>query len=104
MFLNSGVKRVALMECLPRFGEVGICRECTSWCVYNPVSVDEKIFAERVKQFNKTLIEWTEIDPRCSYERLTGFREEIQEMLYDGIHLDRDGRDKLRRLLRMGDS
>ncbi len=99
-FLESGVKRVALMECLPRFGEAGLCREGTTWCTVNPVGVDEVFFHERVKVFNDTLKVWVKTDSRLTYERLTGFRDEIQTMLFDGIHLDREGRDKLRRLLR----
>ncbi len=88
------------MECLPRFGEAGLCREGTTWCTINPVGVDEEFFHERVKVFNNTLKVWVKTDSRFTYERLTGFRDEIQTMLFDGIHLDREGRDKLRRLLR----
>ncbi len=97
--LDQGVKRVCFTECLPRFGARGICRKGTYWGVVNSIDQDEIYFADRVVKFNNRLKFWVEEECRMGFQPLFGFREDIRNLLYDGIHLDGSAREKLRVVL-----
>ncbi|MCP3928583.1 MAG: hypothetical protein GY705_05720, partial [Bacteroidetes bacterium] len=68
--------------------------------VVNSIDQDEIYFADRVVKFNNRLKFWVEEECRMGFQPLFGFREDIRNLLYDGIHLDGSGREKLRVVLR----
>ncbi len=58
------------------------------------------LYADRVNSFNIRLRQWAEFDPNCSFLPMKGLHENMEDKLFDGIHLDRWGRDRLRAEMR----
>ncbi len=97
-----GVKRVVFLECLLRFG-IRSFRQAIHFITQEGLRTDkdvEELYAKRVHRFNERLKVWVKFDQRCSFIPMKGLHQEMRAKLYDGIHLDRWGRDRLRAELR----
>ncbi len=94
---RMGVKQVCFIECLQRKGEAGLWR--LKYC-FNTWNQAEEVYNKRVLVFNSRLKSLCKGDKRMNFEPLSGFRENLEGRLIDGIHLDHRSRDKLREELR----
>ncbi len=102
VLLDNGVKRVAMVQCLPRYGWAAFKRFCTLDAEEEVWTLDdlEQMFEDRVRQFNKQLKERAEATPGMDFICLKGLRREVREKFADGLHLDSEGQRSLMRTLR----
>ncbi len=96
-WIEIGTRRVVFVEVLPRLGRFAYGRHQPRSL---PMDKQEEVFDERRKTFNKYLQSWIRAHDEMDYLELNGLHEDITQRLYDGLHLDRVGRHKLRKAMK----
>ncbi len=87
ILIKNGIKRVAFVQCLPRFGWGAFKRFCTLdeeadvWTLPDL----EATFEER---FNEKLQEWVKGHDDMDFIVLRGLRDDVRSKFFDGLHLD----------------
>ncbi len=92
--LQAGIKHVAIVEVLPRFGENAFRRA-------NHVDA-QQMFIYRMLSFNTKIKYWEKQHLHISYLPLKGLHKFVVRFLLDGLHLSLEGMKIFKRELRKG--
>ena len=96
-WLDVGVRRIMFAEVLPRFGRHVWAKGQRKRI---PQEQQELVVNERIHEFNFTLVSWIRAHPEMDFVQLTGLHDQVQDRMYDGLHLDFRGRRALRNVMK----
>ncbi len=102
VLLQNGVRRVAFVPCFPRVGFYAFRRRSKDSQFLGSQTLEEmeQNFACRAREFNHILLGWANEHRQLDMVVLKGLRSRVEEHLYDGLHLNRQGQTTLMNILR----